>query len=569
MSGDGPLADVLRERLARAEAALEALRRGEVDLVIGVDAPLVVRFRHLVEENERLAREWQATFDALNDAVWIMDADQRIVRCNKAAEHIVTQDATAVIGRPCWEILHGHSEISPDCPMRRLRHTLQRESREMCLSGRWYHVTLDPILDENKGLVGAVHVLHDITDHKTAHEERIRLQEQLQQAQKLESVGRLTGGVAHDFNNLLIIILGYGDMVLSKLHPQDPMRQWVKEILGAANRAAALTRQLLAFSRKQTLQPVVLNLNDVLRSLDKMLRRLIGEDIALEISLAKDLARVVVDPGQIEQVIMNLAVNARDAMPQGGTLLMETANVVLDDIYASTHPEVTPGHYVRLSVTDTGCGMSKEVLDRIFEPFFTTKERGRGTGLGLSTVYGIVKQSDGSIFVYSEPHRGTTFKIYLPATEAEAGPVTARAGQVYASDNGEHILVVEDDESLRTMMASLLSELGYKVTTAANAGEALLLVEEVGLNPDLIVTDVVMPNMSGKQLMDRLQRTRPHLKALYMSGYTDNAIVHYGILDPGTAFIQKPFTREAIGVKIREVLGKGFTEPFSGPSGTR
>jgi CheY-like chemotaxis protein len=266
----------------------------------------------------------------------------------------------------------------------------------------------------------------------------------------------------------------------------------------------------------------------------------------------------------MEQVLLNLAVNARDAMPRGGTLIMETANVGLDEAYASSHPGVKPGAYVRLAITDTGCGMSKEILDHIFEPFFTTKERGKGTGLGLSTVYGIVKQSGGNIFVYSEPERGTTFKIYLPATEGEAQPVASTPGEVRTVGRGEHILVVEDDESLRTMMAGLLAELGYKVTPAANAGEALLLVEEVGLNPDLIITDVVMPNMSGKQLVDRLQRTRPDLKVLYMSGYTDNAIVHYGILDPGTPFIQKPFTRDVLGMKIRELLATDRAEPLCG-----
>ena len=564
MSGAGPLEDDLRERLAKAEAALEALRRGEVDLVIGVDAPLAVRFRHLVEENERLTREWQTTFDALNDAAFILDADQRVIRCNKAVERVFASHAEAMIGRPCWEVVHGTSEPIPDCPMRRALLSLKRETLEMRLTDRWYRVTVDPILDASHRLARGVHVMHDITDLKSAHEERGKLQEQLQLAQKLESVGRLAGGVAHDFNNLLIIILGYGEMVLNKLHPQDPMRDWVKEILGAAKRAADLTRQLLAFSRKQTLQPVVLNLNDVLRNLDKMLRRLIGEDVSLEMLLAEDLAPVVVDPGQIEQVIMNLVVNARDAMPQGGTLLIETANVVLDDAYASSHPGVTPGTYVRLAITDTGCGMSKEIMDHIFEPFFTTKEMGKGTGLGLSTVYGIVKQSGGNIFVYSEPERGTTFKIYLRATEAEARSVGPKPDEVRTVGHEEHILVVEDDESLRKMLAGLLSELGYKVTAAANAGEALLLVEEVGLNPDLIITDVVMPTMSGKQLVDRLQRARPDLKVLYMSGYTDDAIVHYGILDPGTPFLQKPFTRHALGMKIRELLDTDRAKPLCG-----
>ncbi|MEJ5349416.1 MAG: ATP-binding protein [Desulfosoma sp.] len=565
MSETGAFDDDLRERLAKAEAALEALRRGEVDLVIGLDAPLVVRFRSLVEENERLVQEWKTTFDALSDAVFILDADHRVMRCNKAAERILAHDDEAMIGKPCWEITHGTPKPVPDCPLGRMRHSLKRESLEIQIKDRWYNVTVDPILSEDHRLLGAVHVMQDITERKSAEDERVELQEQLQQAQRLESVGRLAGGVAHDFNNLLIIILGYGEMVLNKLYPEDPLRSYVKEILNAANRAAGLTRQLLAFSRKQTLQPVILNLNDVLRDLEKMLRRLIGEDVSLEMALAEDLAPVLVDPGQIEQVIMNLAVNARDAMPQGGTLLMETNNVVLDEAYASTHSGVSPGAYVRLAVTDTGCGMTKEILDRIFEPFFTTKERGRGTGLGLSTVYGIVKQSGGHIRVYSEPQRGTTFKIYLPASEAKVQAKVERHMVMHPAGRGQHILVVEDDETLRKMIGSLLYELGYKVTLAANAGEALLLVEESGLKPDLILTDVVMPKMSGKQLIDRLMRTIPDLKVLYMSGYTDNAIVSYGVLDPRTPFIQKPFTRDAIALKIREILGDEPLKTFSEP----
>jgi CheY-like chemotaxis protein len=373
----------------------------------------------------------------------------------------------------------------------------------------------------------------------------------------MESVGRLAGGVAHDFNNMLNVILGYGEIVLDKLRQGDPLREDIREIVEAGRRAATLTRQLLAFSRKQTLQAEVLDLNHQVRELEKMLHRLIGEDIELELSLGRDIGRVKVDPGQIDQVIMNLVVNARDAMPAGGILTIETANAELDDTYTAKHPGTKPGKYVLLTVTDTGCGMSKEISDKIFDPFFTTKEKGRGTGLGLSTVYGIVKQSDGNIWVQSEPGLGTTFKIYLPQTQVFEESVAARPKPASPVADGEHILVVEDEESLRKLMASLLSRLGYTVTLAANGGEALLLVEEKGLLPDMVITDVVMPNMSGNQLIDRLRRNHPHLKALYMSGYTDNAIRHHGVLDPGTPFIQKPFGIRDLGQKVQDVLRGG------------
>lgn len=394
----------------------------------------------------------------------------------------------------------------------------------------------------------------DISDQKKAEADRDRLQEQLFQSQKLESIGRLAGGVAHDFNNMLSVIIGYGENVLEQLHQGDPMREEVKEIVAAGRRSAALTRQLLAFSRKQTLQPEVLDLNDVIHNLEKMLHRLIGEDIELELALAQDISRVLVDPGQVEQVIMNLAINARDAMPEGGKLLIETAETELGQTYAEKHPEVTPGNYVLLAMTDTGCGIPNEFMDKVFEPFFTTKEEGKGTGLGLAMVYGIVKQSGGNIWVYSESSQGTTFKIYLPRTEAKHEPVKRKAVGVNRKGGGEHILAVEDEETLRRFIGTLLPRLGYKVTLAANGGEALLLIEEKGLQPDLLLTDVVMPNMSGKQLVARLRMSRPDLKVLYMSGYTDNSIVHHGVLDPDTPFLQKPFTMNQIAAKIREVL---------------
>ena len=421
--------------------------------------------------------------------------------------------------------------------------------------------TISPVKDGSGRIISFVAIKRDITEHLRTEDERAKLQDQLQQAQKMESIGRLAGGVAHDFNNMLSIILGYGDMVHQKLHPGDPLREEVEEILKAGRRSADLTRQLLAFSRKQTLQPEVLNLNDVVRNIEKMLRRLIGEDIALELLLSRDLSHVKVDPGQIEQVIMNLAVNARDAMPIGGKLLIETTEAELDEAYAERHAGVAPGKYVMLAVTDTGCGIDKEVLTQIFDPFFTTKEKEKGTGLGLATVYGIVKQSGGNIWAYSEPGQGATFKIYLPVTGDQPVAIAGEVAQEESSGGGQRILVVEDEAALRGLLEAILSRSGYKVTLAANGGEALLLVEEKGLKPDLVITDVVMPGMSGSVLSERLRRKQPDLKVLFMSGYTDNAIVHHGVLDQGTPFIQKPFTLRDIAEKVRAVLRGGAGSP--------
>lgn len=342
----------------------------------------------------------------------------------------------------------------------------------------------------------------------------------------------------------------------NRLHSGDPLRDDVKEIVYAGKRSAALTRQLQAFSRKQTLQPEVLNLNDLLHGLEKMLHRLIGEDIDIRLTLADNLALTLIDPAQFDQIIMNLAVNSRDAMPKGGKLTIETANADIDELYAKNHLGVVPGRYVMISITDSGCGMNESTCSHIFEPFFTTKEKGKGTGLGLATVYGI-KQSGGNIWAYSEPGHGTTFKIYLPQTEAKPQVQVVSPKEEKEVGGGSLGLVVEDEAALRGLLRAILSKLGFHVTVAANGGEALLLVEEQGLKPDLVITDVVMPTMGGGVLVERLRRNQPDLKVLFMSGYTDSAIVHHGMLDPGTHFIQKPFTLHDIKAKVQSVLRGG------------
>jgi len=398
--------------------------------------------------------------------------------------------------------------------------------------------------------------LRDITERKKAEQEIAALQEQFRQSQKMEAIGQLAGGIAHDFNNILTIIKGYSQLSLSELKKKDPLRENIEEIQKASERAANLTHQLLAFSRRQIMDVKVLDVNTILRDLDKMLHRIIGEDIELIRLLAEDLGRVKTNPGQIEQVIMNLAVNARDAMPKGGKLTIETANVELDGKYALKHIAVKPGHYVMLSMSDTGMGMKPEVKERIFEPFFTTKEKGKGTGLGLSTVYGIVKQIGGNIWVYSEPGHGTTFKIYLPRVDEP--PEAWKENEVKEEIPGgrETVLIVEDDESVRKMALLVLEKKGYTVLEAKDGNEALLLCKARKEPIHLILTDVVMPGISGRQLVDQLKEVHQDIKSLYMSGYTDNAIVHHGVLRKGMNFIQKPFTIDELMNKVRKVLDK-------------
>lgn len=387
------------------------------------------------------------------------------------------------------------------------------------------------------------------------------LELQLRQSQKMEAVGRLAGGVAHDFNNLLTVILGHSDLLLGRLAECDKTRGEVKQIRSAGERAASLTRQLLTFSRRQVLEPKVLDLNAVVAGMLPMLRRLIGEDIEITTLADPDLGHVKTDPGQIEQVIMNLAVNARDAMPKGGPLTFETMNVDLDEAYARQHAPAQPGHYVVLAVSDTGCGMDEETRSHIFEPFFTTKGPGKGTGLGLATVYGVVKQSGGYIWVYSEPGQGTTFKIYLPRVDEATETVKVVRTETARARGSETILLVEDEDTVRSLAREILEAHGYAVLEARGGPEALQVSEqqhEGGVH--LLLTDVVMPGMNGRDVAERVVSRHPGMKVLYMSGYTANAIAHHGVLDVGVAYLQKPFTLESLTRKVREVL--------DAPSGT-
>ena len=383
---------------------------------------------------------------------------------------------------------------------------------------------------------------------------RKELEAQLRQSQKMEAIGQLAGGVAHDFNNLLTAINGYSGLALQRIDENNPLKGYLEEIKKAGDRAANLTRQLLAFGRKQILQPLPINLNDVVTDMNKMLQRLIGEDVVLRAKLDSGLKKIKADPGQIEQVLVNLVVNARDAMPHGGNLTIETASVELDEEYASKHVDVLAGAYVVLAVSDTGMGMSEETQARIFDPFFTTKAKGKGTGLGLSTVYGIVKQSGGNILVYSEEGHGTTFKVYLPQLEVSTHKTEETPKETQIPRGTESILLLEDEDVVRSLTRKILEAAGYKVFEAARGDEALQLCADKNRVIDLLLTDVVMPETSGKEVADRVIGLRPGLKVLFMSGYTDEAIVHHGVLDSNVEFIQKPFTPAALAKKVREVL---------------
>lgn len=484
-------------------------------------------------------------------AITSVDAEGIVRTWNGAAERLFGWTAEEILGRPV-AIVSGDNQA--ECAELRSRvmggeslSAVELIRRTKAGTPVTVNLFAAPLRDASARITGVLAVMEDVTGVK-------RLEQQFFQAQKMEAVGRLAGGVAHDFNNLLTVILASTELLLEMLPSGHPGREEAMETRKAALRAADLTRQLLAFSRRQVLAPRVLSLNDVVVDMDRMLRRLIGEDIDLRTVLAQDVGAVRADPGQLEQVIANLAVNARDAMPKGGKLTIETANVTLDEAYAAGRPVTVPGRYVMFAVSDTGVGMGEETKARVFEPFFTTKPKGKGTGLGLATVYGIVKQSGGYIWVYSEPGRGTTFKVYLPRVDAPVEPAGTAPVETSSLRGSETILLCEDQEQVRTLTRRMLEARGYDVLVARSGHEALRLAEERSGPIHLLVTDVVMPGMSGKELALLLNPPRPAMKVLYVSGYTDESIVQHGVLEPGAAFLQKPFTAEMLARKVREVL---------------
>ena len=514
--------------------------------------------RKRAEEGLRESEErYRRLFESNPQPMWVYDLETlAFLAVNELAVHHYGYSREDFLAMTIKDI-----RPAEDIPA--LYDSLARSSEGVVAAGIWRHLKKDGSIIEveitSHSLVfddrrAELILAHDITERNRLEAALLASEEQLRQSQKLEAIGQLAGGVAHDFNNLLTAINGYSSLALQRLGDNHPVKGYLEEIKKAGDRAANLTRQLLAFGRKQMLQPLALNLNDVVADMNKMLRRLIGEHIKLTARFDPALKKIKADPGQIEQVLVNLVVNARDAMPQGGNLTIETANSEVDREYAGKHFGVKPGSYVMLAVSDTGTGMDEETQAHIFEPFFTTKEKGKGTGLGLSTVYGIVKQSGGNIWVYSEPGRGTSFKVYLPQLEGASKPTEKPTVEAAAPGGSETILLVEDEDVVRGLARKILEQAGYKVLDARGGEEAIRLCQEHTEPIHLLLTDVVMPETSGKEIAERLTTLRPTTRVLFMSGYTDEAIVHHGILDSSVEFIQKPFTPIALAKKVREIL---------------
>jgi PAS domain S-box-containing protein len=491
--------------------------------------------------------------DNLLEGCQVVSSDWTYLYLNDAAVRQAQRPREELLGRTMMACFPGIERTEmfrtlERCMRERSHARLENEFRFPNGSTGWFELRFVPVP------AGVCILSLDITEAKRAAAALSRSETQMRHMQKMDAIGRLAGGVAHDFNNLLTVILGCGEFLRQKFTPDEPAAREAAEILHAAERASSLTRQLLAFSRQQVLEPRVLDLNASITSLDRMLRRLIGEHIDLVTHASEGLGRVKADPGQLEQVLVNLVLNARDAMPEGGKLTVETADIDLDEAYARERVDLQPGRYVMVAVSDTGCGMGPEVLSKIFEPFFTTKPVGVGTGLGLSTAHGIVKQSGGHIEVYSELGQGTTFKVYLPRVEApsDAEPhATCSAG---ASRGRETVLLVEDEEAIRRVLSATLRERGYTVLEVSDGSQAIAICERRGQPIDLLITDVVMPLMSGPELVRRVRATHPTLPTLFVSGYTERALLHQGLREAHAVFLQKPFTPDLLARRVRDIL---------------
>ncbi|HKQ61958.1 MAG TPA: response regulator [Candidatus Polarisedimenticolaceae bacterium] len=555
------------------DAAIDSLRNGATDYVLKNrlsrlapaarralgEAAEVHRRRRAEEALHNEQQFLQSLVESLEAGILACDSRGRVTLMNRAAREMHgLPDGPLPSG---WEDRHllchadGRTPLAADeAPLARVLRGERLHNFEISIVGtegapRAVLASGQPIIDARERRLGAVVALHDVTEVK-------QLEAQLRQAQKMEAVGQLAGGVAHDFNNLLSVIIGSCELAVAHVAPDDPLRQRTDQIRRASERAATLTRQLLAFSRKQVVQPKVLDLNALLAEMHKMLERVIGEDIELITIEGRDLGRIKADAGQVEQVVMNLVVNARDAMPRGGRLILETKEVQLGEAEQRRHPDVQPGPHVMLAVTDNGCGMDAPTQTRIFEPFFTTKELGKGTGLGLATVYGIVRQSGGTVVVESEVGRGTTFRIFFPRCEGAVEGTTLRELEPPA-DGDETILIVEDEADVRAMLRESLESYGYAVLEAGELGRAVEVGEAHGGTIDLLITDIVLPGASGREVAQRLCRLRPELKVLYTSGYADDAILRYGLLDPDVAYLEKPYSLTALARKVRDVLDAG------------
>jgi len=556
-----PTYEELEARLARAEEALNALKRGEVDALIGESHPWLVRARQVEEALESTRRTLDAVVETVPALLVMTDPQGNIVMFNRACEELTGYDRREVIGknlfslflRPEWIPVVQARFADPFDPALREPHEnpwVTKSGQERMLE--WRCSVLPSPCGSEYFVLGAG---LDVTERKRAEQDRRKLEARLRQAEKMEAIGRLAGGVAHDFNNMLSVICGYGEMARSKLSPHDPLFRDLEQILRAADRSADLTRQLLAFSRKQIIEPRLLDLNRLVEESQKMLRRLVGEEIEFRFVPGEGLWPVRMDPVQVDQILANLAANARDAIRGSGAILIETSNArVSEEDALRIHPEMRPGDYVRIMFRDTGSGMEPETVEKIFEPFFSTKGEA-GTGLGLSTVYGIVRQNEGFITVQSAPGAGTVFEIYLPRQSGAPESLPRRPAGAVALPGGKTVLVVEDEEQILRLCKAFLERQGYTVLTADRPGEALLLCERHAGTIDLLVADVVLPTMSGVELREKIEKVRPGIRTLYMSGYSAEILAPKGIVPEGTHFIRKPFALADFAAKIREVMG--------------
>ncbi|HPQ68802.1 MAG TPA: PAS domain S-box protein [bacterium] len=536
-------------------ATASALRNESGEIVGAIESIRDITGRKNSEDALRSAHDQLLSLlNSLDEIIYVADMDTyEILFVNKVAQQAFNGP---IIGKLCYREFQDFDKPCTFCTneiIKKLNGQPYRWEHHNKHLDRHY-VLIDRVIKWPDGRNVRFELATDVTDLRSAEKEREKLEAQLQQAMKMEAVGRLAGGVAHDFNNLLTGITGYTELLLSTLNDNDPIVGTLLEIKKAGDRAAALTTQLLAFSRKQIINPKIVDLNELVNDSAKMLKRLIGEDVELRFIKGQNLGRVKVDSHQIEQVLVNLAVNARDAMENGGELTVETANVSVDGEYAQQHVDAKIGEYVMLSVSDNGCGMPPEVLAHLFEPFFTTKEKGKGTGLGLSMIYGIVRQNEGFITVYSEVDTGTVIKVYLPRVQGEVDTARPKMTDTLPLGN-ESILLVEDEETVRKLAKRILERHGYRVTTVENGEQALFVAQQSNTPFDLLLTDVIMPGMNGRQLFEHLRAVQPAIRVLFMSGYTENTIAHHGVLEEGMNFIQKPFSVESLVRKVQEVVG--------------